>query len=42
MPPKKKLRYDDSYLKFRFAVIKANGEEKPHVFHVALFWDLLH
>ena len=29
MPPKKKIRYDDSYLKFGFSVIKAYGEGVP-------------
>ena len=29
MPPKKKIRYDDSYLKFGFTAIKCDGEEKP-------------
>ena len=29
MLPKKKMRYDDSNLKFGFTVIKSDGEEKP-------------
>ena len=29
MPPKKKMRYDDSYLKFGYSVIKSDGGEKP-------------
>ena len=29
MPPKKKIRYDDSYLKFGFTIIKADGEGVP-------------
>lgn len=29
MPPKKTMRYDVSYLKFGFTLIKSNGEEKP-------------
>ena len=29
MPPKKKIRYDDSYLKFDFTMIKADGEGVP-------------
>ena len=29
MPPKKKMRYDDSYVKFGFTAIKCDGEEKP-------------
>ena len=29
MPPKKKIRYDDSYLKFVFTMIKADGEGVP-------------
>ena len=29
MPPKKKIRYDNSYLKFGFTMIKAYGEGVP-------------
>ena len=28
MPPKKKMRCDDSYVKFGFIAIKSDGEEK--------------
>ena len=29
MPPKKKFRYDDSFIQFGFIMIKSGGEEKP-------------
>ena len=29
MPPKKKFRYDDSFIQFGFNMIKSGGEEKP-------------
>ena len=29
MPPKKKMKYNDSYLKFGFTAIKFDREKKP-------------